>query len=82
MRYNLFDYDQKVLLGIISLIILQISLNIFATYRWKIQKKIHPSVSKWWWLLIIWFVNVFGALAFLIFGDISGKEVLNNGSWD
>ncbi len=61
---------------------LQIGLNIYATYRWLKVKKVYPESAKVWWLPIIWLINIFGALAYLIIGVVDVKEDDKDAKWD
>jgi uncharacterized BrkB/YihY/UPF0761 family membrane protein len=58
--------DTTLIVMLIPLVLIQLGLNIFATYD--IYRHQGAKNSTVVWLVVIWFISMFGAILYFVFG--------------
>ena len=61
------EVDSKMLMALIPLVIIQFILIIVCVIDWSKREKFR-CLSKWFWLIIILFVNILGPILYLTIG--------------
>jgi len=59
--------DNKTIMALIPLVIIQLILIIVCVIDWNKREKF-KNLNKWFWLIVILFVNIIGPILYLTFG--------------